>query len=171
MVFGDTTQAIGTIVAAFMAGLGLGGLAAGVLAPHLRHPLRFYGVVECAVGGLALLVPLGFTLISGVYHSAYDTTSPELLTVVRLMLTMATVTPVTFLMGFTLPLLTRQMVTSMRSAGANVGLLYAANTFGAVVGTLVTASCSTGCTSAARTSTSSAPSSARSARSSPTCSC
>ena len=137
LVFGDTTEAIGTIVTAFLAGLGLGGLVAGLVAPRLRHPLRAYGLAELAVGASALLVPVGFHLIDGVYRSAYDTTSIGELTVVRLVLTLVTVTPVTFLMGLTLPLLTRHMVTSMRTAGARMGRLYSANTFGAMVGTLV----------------------------------
>ncbi|MBV8194182.1 MAG: fused MFS/spermidine synthase, partial [Candidatus Dormibacteraeota bacterium] len=137
LVFGNTTEAIGTIVTAFLAGLGLGGLVGGLIAPRLRHPLRLYGAVEVLVGATALLVPIGFQLIDGVYRSAYDTTSGTTLTLVRLALTLAAVTPVTFLMGLTLPLLTRYLVTSMRDAGPRMGLLYSANTFGAMTGTLV----------------------------------
>jgi spermidine synthase len=137
LVFGNTTEAIGTIVTAFMAGLGLGGLVGGWIAPRLRQPLRVYGVIEIAVGALALLVPWGFQLIDNVYRSAYDTTSPGQLTFVRLLLTLAAVTPVTFLMGLTLPLLTRHLVTSMRTAGARMAVLYSANTLGAMAGTLV----------------------------------
>jgi spermidine synthase len=137
LLFGNTTEAVGTIVTAFMAGLGLGGLVGGLLAPRLRRALRLYGVIELAVAGLALLVPVGFQLIETAYRSVYDTSSPGQLTVTRLLLSLATVTPVTFLMGLTLPLLTRHMVTSMRDAGAHMGRLYAANTFGAMLGTLV----------------------------------
>ena len=136
IIFGNTTEAIGTIVSAFMAGLGLGGLVGGFISPRLRHPLRVYGLVELAVGGSALLVPGGFQLLAGMYRSAYDTTSGTELTVVRLALTLVTVTPVTFLMGLSLPLLTRHLVTSMRTAGAHMGRLYGANTFGAMAGTL-----------------------------------
>jgi spermidine synthase len=137
IVFGNTTEAIGTIITAFMAGLGLGGLAGAYIAPRMRRQLWLYGAVEVAVGALALLVPVGFQLIDGVYRSAYDTTSAGQLTLVRLLLTLAAVTPVTFLMGLTLPLLTRHMVTSMRNAGAHMGRLYSANTFGAMAGTLL----------------------------------
>jgi spermidine synthase len=136
VVFGDSTQAIGTIVSAFMAGLGLGGLVGGLLAVRLRHPLRLYGAVECAVGALALLVPIGFSLIEGAYQSAYQSGSLVTLTVVRVVLCMATVTPVTFLMGMTLPLLTRHLVTSLRDCGPRMGILYGANTLGAMLGTL-----------------------------------
>jgi len=137
LVFGNTTEAIGTIVTAFMAGLGLGGLVGGLVAPRLRRPLLAYGLVELAVAVSALLVPVGLHLIEGTYRSVYETTAPGELTLVRLLLTMAAVTPVTFLMGLTLPLLTRHMVTSMTTAGARMGQLYSANTLGAMAGTLL----------------------------------
>lgn len=137
LVFGNTTEAIGTIVTAFMAGLGLGGLVGGLVSPKLRRPLLAYGLVELAVAGSALLVPVGLHLIEGTYRSVYETTAPGELTLVRLVLTMAAVTPVTFLMGLTLPLLTRHLVTSMRTAGARMGQLYSANTLGAMAGTLL----------------------------------
>ena len=83
LLFGNTTEAVGTIVTAFMAGLGLGGLVGGVVAPRLRRTLRLYGTVELAVAGMALLVPVGFRLIDGAYRSAYDTASPGQLTLIR----------------------------------------------------------------------------------------
>ena len=137
LVFGNTTEAVGTIVTAFMAGLGFGGLAGGLVAPRLRQPLRLYGLTELAVAAFALLVPVGLRLIDGVYRAAYDAMSPGELTLVRLVLALATITPVTFLMGLTLPLLTRHMVTAMQNAGARMGGLYSANTAGAVAGSLV----------------------------------
>jgi spermidine synthase len=137
LVFGNTTEAVGTIVTAFMAGLGLGGLVAGLVAPRIRRPLLVYGVAELGVAAAALLVPLGLQLVTSAYASAYDGTPPAELTVVRFLLTMALLTPVTFLMGLTLPLLTRALVTSMGTAGPRMGELYSANTFGAVAGTLV----------------------------------
>ncbi|HEX6512743.1 MAG TPA: fused MFS/spermidine synthase, partial [Chloroflexota bacterium] len=137
LVFGNTTEAVGAIVSAFMAGLGFGGLAGGLLAPRLQRPLRLYGLVELAIGASALLVPAGFQLMDGVYRSAYDTTSASELTLIRLLLALATITPVTFLMGLTLPLLTRYVVTSMRTAGARMGTLYSANTAGAMAGSLL----------------------------------
>ncbi|HEY8692571.1 MAG TPA: fused MFS/spermidine synthase [Chloroflexota bacterium] len=137
LVFGNTTEAIGTIVTAFMAGLGFGGLAGGFIAPRLRSPLRLYGLIELAVAAAALVVPLGFRMIDGAYRFAYDATSAGTLTLPRLGLALATVTPVTFLMGLTLPLLTRHLVTSLRTAGTHMGGLYSANTVGAMAGSLL----------------------------------
>jgi spermidine synthase len=137
LVFGNTTQAVGTIVSAFMAGLGAGGLAGGLLSSRIRRPLLFYGLVELGTGVAALAVPLGFHGIANVYASAYDGATPLQLTLVRLVLTMAVVTPVTFLMGLTLPLLTHHLVDTMRTAGRRMGMLYGANTVGGMAGVLV----------------------------------
>jgi spermidine synthase len=120
-----------------MAGLGFGGLAGGLIAPRLRSPLRAYGFAELAIAACALLVPLGFQAIDLAYRSAYDSTSATTVTLLRLALALATVTPVTFLMGLTLPLLTRHLVTSLRMAGAHIGSLYSANTLGAMAGSLI----------------------------------
>ncbi|HLG72639.1 MAG TPA: MFS transporter [Chloroflexota bacterium] len=137
LVFGNTSEAVGTIVTAFMAGLGFGGLAGGLIGPRLRSPLRAYGLTELAIAACALLVPLGFQAIDLAYRSAYDSTSATTVTLLRLGLALATVTPVTFLMGLTLPLLTRHLVTSLRMAGAHIGSLYSANTLGAMAGSLI----------------------------------
>lgn len=137
LIYGNTSQAVSTIVAAFMAGLGFGGLAGAALALRSRHPLRVYGTVEVGVAGLATLVPLGFTLVGGAYGALYAGASPATLAVIRFCLTVMVISPVTFLMGTTLPLLTSHLVRELKGAGPVIGRLYAANTLGATVGTLV----------------------------------
>ena len=136
LVFGDTSQAVSTIVAAFMAGLGLGGLVAGVVSPRLRRPLFVYALTELAVAAAALLVPLGLQGVLAVYRSAYEVGASTQLELLRCALAIAVITPVTFLMGLTLPFLTRYLVTSLPTAGPRMGALYSANTLGAVAGTV-----------------------------------
>src|SRR2546429_4959573 len=84
LVFGNTTEAIGTIVTAFMAGLGLGGLVGGLIAPRLRRPPLVYGLVALCIGGTALMMPPGFQAVPAACRSRYDTTSPDQLTGVPL---------------------------------------------------------------------------------------
>jgi spermidine synthase len=139
LVFGNTTQAISTIVTAVMAGLGIGGFAGGQIARRGRNLLRTYGRLEVAVGLLALLLPMVFGLLGEVYRGAYARTSPEVLALIRFALAFAAVTPATTLMGMTLPVLAAHMVRTVDEAGARVGQLYAANTLGAAVGTLLAA--------------------------------
>jgi spermidine synthase len=139
LVFGNTTQAVATIVTAFMAGLGFGSLAGGRLADTNRRPLRLYGLVELAVAAMAALLPFAFSSLAELYRGVWPTLveRPGQLAGVRFALALAAVAPATFLMGMTLPLLTRYLVRTLDEAGARLGELYAANTIGAMAGTLL----------------------------------
>jgi spermidine synthase len=139
LVFGNTTQAVATIVTAFMAGLGFGSLLGGRLADTSRRPLRLYGLVELAVAAMAALLPFAFTGLAELYRGVWPdlVERPGQLAGVRFGLALAAVAPATFLMGMTLPLLTRYLVRTLDEAGARLGELYAANTIGAMVGTLL----------------------------------
>ena len=139
LVFGNTTQAVATIVTAFMAGLGFGSLAGGRLADTSLRPLRLYGLVELAVAAMAALLPFAFSGLAEVYRGVWPSLveRPGQLAGVRFALALAAVAPATFLMGMTLPLLTRYLVRTLDEAGARLGELYAANTIGAMAGTLL----------------------------------
>jgi spermidine synthase len=139
LVFGNTTQAVATIVTAFMAGLGFGSLAGGRLAGRVARPLRLYGAVELAIAAMAAALPFVFAGLGDLYRGVYPSlvTHPARLTAVRFALAFVAVAPATFLMGMTLPLLVRHLVGTLEEAGARLGELYAANTAGAMAGTLL----------------------------------
>jgi predicted membrane-bound spermidine synthase len=139
LVFGNTTQAVATIVTAFMAGLGFGSLIGGRWANRSRQPLRLYGALELGVAVFAVLLPFVFDDLAEVYRGAYPGLVDNTLglTAVRFALALAAVAPATFLMGATLPLLVRYLVRTLDEAGARLGELYAANTAGAVAGTVI----------------------------------
>src|SRR4026207_2061140 len=67
LVFGATTLAVSTVLAAFMGGLALGSALAGKLAPRIKKPLATYGWMEIGIAAYALLVPFLFRLIDEVY--------------------------------------------------------------------------------------------------------
>ena len=137
LVFGHTVFAITTVLAAFMAGLGLGSYLVGSLADRHGHPLRFYGVLEAGIGVYALLTPLLFSQVEvfyvflrrslGLSYFAFSLCQFLLVFVVLLI-------PTT-LMGATLPVMSKFFVRDIRALGTQVGRLYALNTFGAVLGT------------------------------------
>src|SRR5688500_3823638 len=58
LVFGSTTLAMSTVLAAFMGGLALGSLGAGRIVSRVRDPLRAYALCEAGVGLYALLIPV-----------------------------------------------------------------------------------------------------------------
>jgi spermidine synthase len=139
LVFGNTTQAVATIVTAFLAGLGLGSLVGGRLADRVSRPLRLYGALELAVAAFGLVLPLVFGRLGDAYRGLYGqlVEAPTALAMVRFGLAFAAVAPATFLMGMTLPVLTRHLVRTLDETGSRISELYAANTIGAMVGTLL----------------------------------
>ncbi|HKE97835.1 MAG TPA: fused MFS/spermidine synthase [Actinomycetes bacterium] len=154
LLFGNTTQAVATIVTAFMAGLGLGSLVGGRVADAAsgdpgggdaaarapgRRPLVVYGLLEAGIALLALALPFAFGALGDVYGGSYGSLvgRPALLTLTRFGLAFAAVAPATFLMGMTLPVLSRYLVRTLDETGARLSELYAANTLGAMAGTLL----------------------------------
>ena len=57
LVFGNTTLATTTIIAAFMGGLALGSFLFGRIADRFKRPLRLYVYLEVGIGIFAILLP------------------------------------------------------------------------------------------------------------------
>jgi spermidine synthase len=138
LVFGNTTQAVSTILTGFFGGLAIGSFAGGRLADRVRSPLRLYGLIELVLVVIVLLTPLTFRLLHELYRGVFPSIEgqPVVLALIRFVLAVLALAPATVLMGATLPTLTRQLSRD-RHLSAAFGRLYAANTLGAIVGTLV----------------------------------
>ena len=138
LVFGITTYAVSTVLAAFFAGLALGSYIAGRMIDRTRlHPLVIYGVIEGIVGVYALLLPLLLKLVERAYPLIYSQFAENfsVFTLFRFIFSLAVLVVPTTLMGATLPVLSKLMVEREDALGMGVGRLYAVNTFGAVMGT------------------------------------
>src|SRR6266581_1724376 len=57
LVFGATTLAVSTVLAAFMGGLALGSALAGRKGAAVKRPIRAYGFLEIGIALYALAVP------------------------------------------------------------------------------------------------------------------
>jgi spermidine synthase len=137
LVFGNTTQAVSTILTGFFGGMAVGSFVGGRLADRVRSPLRLYGLIEIVLVVVVLLTPLTFRLLHEVYRGIYPAIEgqPIVLALLRFVLAVLALAPATVLMGATLPTLTRQLSRD-RHLSAAFGRLYAANTLGAIFGTL-----------------------------------
>jgi spermidine synthase len=137
LVFGHTVFAITTVLAAFMAGLGLGSYLLGKIADRHAHPLRLYGLLEVGIGVYALLTPVLISKAEAVYIPLYRSLELSFFafTLAQFLLTFLILVVPTTLMGATLPVLGRFFVREIAALGGQVGRLYAFNTFGAVLGT------------------------------------
>lgn len=129
--FGVTMVAVTLIVAAFMAGLGLGSLVGGRIARRVRSALAAFGLVELGIGlfgvfSLALITRVGIATAGRPYG------------VVFIFSFLLLLVP-TFLMGMTLPLLSQGLIDRTEISGQVIGLLYGINTLGSALGSLLAA--------------------------------
>lgn len=135
LVFGATTLAVSTVLAAFMGGLALGSALAGRLAHRIRKPLSVYGWLEIGIAVYALLVPFLFRWVDNLYALIWQQFQPGFFTfsLWRFLLSCLMLLAPTTLMGATLPVLSAALV---RHGATAVTRLYACNLVGAIVGTL-----------------------------------
>lgn len=140
LVFGASTAASAAVLAIFMGGLGVGSLVLGPRADRSRNPLAFYAHLEI---GIALAAGVTPVLVTGVRQLYFALGGSETLgltggTAVRLLLAALVLGLPAFLMGGTLPATVRAITASGDLGRRGLGLLYAVNTLGAVIGALGT---------------------------------
>jgi len=139
LVFGVSSFAVGAVVCSFMIGLAAGSRWAGSTKAPSAHPLKAYAVIEVLIALYALCFPLLVVLMERLYSSVFGLLEGHflILSLLRFVLSLLVLLPATFCMGATLPILARSVSPDHDRASRQVGWLYAANTFGGVVGTLV----------------------------------
>lgn len=131
LVVGVEVYAITTGISAFFAGLAIGGWLFGRWADRVAQPLLLYAGLEVLVALLGVGATVGMSLAAIAFawlQSHVD--------VFAWLLPFTLVGIPAVLMGGTLPVLVRALANDPGKAG---GQLYAANTLGAIVGTLLAA--------------------------------
>jgi spermidine synthase len=130
---GADIYSITIIVAAFMSGLGVGSLAGGRLADRLgpRGSLWAFAAAELGIAGFGLISKWLYydVLYERLPHLAAASTTAAVVLFASLLLP-------TFLMGVSLPLLSRALTAHISATGQVVGSLYGWNTLGAAAGAL-----------------------------------
>jgi spermidine synthase len=139
-ILGQPMYGATVVLAAFLLGLAIGGIAAGRLSDRWSDPLLGFGILEFIIG------------ISAAVTLAVLARSPAILvwitdrlgaTWAGLMLGLAgfclgAMLLPAFWMGTTFPIANRAFVPELRQLGTKVGTLYAVNTIGALLGSVVT---------------------------------
>src|SRR6266852_159378 len=136
LVFGASTAANAAVLAVFIGGLGAGGAFLGRRAYRSEAPLLWYAKLETLVAASAAVTPALLWIARRAYIALGGSTALASAgaLVARLVLTVVVLGVPTFLMGGTLPAAVRSVETPADPARRGVGLLYGANTLGAVVG-------------------------------------
>jgi spermidine synthase len=137
-VFGATTLAISTVLAAFMGGLALGSALGGRLASRIQRPFRAYGVLELGIAIYAVAVPLLFSLVDNLYAAIWQQFQPGFFafSLWRFVLSCLMLLVPTTMMGATLPILAAALLRSPAFRATSVTRLYNCNLVGAILGTL-----------------------------------
>ncbi len=139
LIFGASTASNAAVLAIFMGGLGLGGFVLGARADRSRNPLRMYALLELGVVVCAALSPWLISAARRLYLSAGGTLALGAFggTVLKLVLSTLVLGPATFLMGGTLPAVTRAVQREEDASRTSMALLYGSNTIGAVAGAML----------------------------------
>ena len=135
LVIGGTAVSLAVLLTTFMGGLCLGSIVLPrILTARRHHPLRVYAVIESAIGVSGILVLFGMPLVSRIYVMAVAR-GLSTISFRAAVCSMFLLVP-TILMGASLPAVARWLEATPRGA-SYLGLLYGANTVGAVVGCLL----------------------------------
>ena len=139
LIFGNTTLALSAVLAAFMMGLAGGGLLLGKIADRHEHPLKLYAWLEAGAGLCALLIPLLRAPMESLFAFLYPQAASQatLFFLLKFLVAFLLMFPATFLMGGTLPVLSRAVVRESERTGFGIGTLYGVNTLGAMAGCFV----------------------------------
>lgn len=140
LVFGNTVFASSTVLAVFMTGLALGSRLFGTYIDRSKNPLRVYMLLEIGIGISGLLVPLCIASASPLYGFIYRHFAPSFysLSLIRCIISFLILIVPCTLMGATLPVLSVFVAGAFGGkAEQRAGMLYAANTAGAVLGCFI----------------------------------
>src|ERR1700693_5282702 len=135
-VLGNTVWAGALVLTAFMLGIALGGIFAARWAQRIRHPGRAFAAAEITVALSGSLLAWGLPALESTIGQLLSPLAghPRALASARLLLALAAMLVPTIAMGVTLPLGVR--VLAKQNTTRALGILYAANTFGACVAPL-----------------------------------
>ena len=133
LVIGSSTVSLGVLLGTFMGGMCLGSLLLPRFVSAAHHPLKVYGIMELAIGGIGLLVLAIVPLIGGLYTAWAGTGMFSM--ILRSIVAAICLLPPTLLMGATLPAVARWVETTPKGVSW-LGFFYGGNTAGAVLGSL-----------------------------------
>lgn len=138
LVLGSSTHAFELMLGAFIFGLAFGGLWIRRRIDSLKQPVRFLGLVQIVMGLFALATLIAYNASFNLMREIMDALAPtaggyRLFSIGSHTIALGIMLPATFCAGMTLPLITNVLLRS-RHGEKSIGMVYAANTVGAIAG-------------------------------------
>ena len=133
LVIGSSAISLGVLLGTYMGGMCLGALLLPRVVSPGRHPLRVYAVIETGIGLLGIAVLSALPWVSRLYVSNAPQGPGDIF--LRGALCGVCLLPPTFLMGATLPAISRWVKANPRGISW-LGFFYGGNIAGAVFGCL-----------------------------------
>jgi spermidine synthase len=132
-IYGSNVESVAMVVAAFLAGLGIGSLFGGWISKSSRAPLvLLFGLAELGVGAYGLVSLKLFDAVGAITSAQAHGLTTGVLVFLLIFLP-------TLLMGATLPMLVAHQVRDTAHVGQSVSRLYFVNTLGAALGAFIAA--------------------------------
>ncbi len=136
-ILGSTLYGSATVVAAFMAGLGIGSALAGRFAERLTRPVRSYAFIQFGIAACgAISIPV-FRSMEPVFRLLFQTFALGQTTflLARFGVVFLLILVPVILMGMTLPIIVGAYARQKEKYGFEAGWIYGVNTLGAMSGT------------------------------------
>ena len=134
LVVGASSVSLGILLGTFMGGMCVGSLLAPRFISRMHHPLKVYAYLELGIAALGLIILVLVPLVGSVYVSFAGSGMGSML--FRGIVAGVCLLPPTFLMGATLPAISR-WVQATPDGVAWLGFFYGGNIAGAVAGSLL----------------------------------
>ena len=140
--YGQTVYAVGVVLTAFMTGLSLGSYILGKAMDKRQNLLFWYAAMEAGIAFYALIsvfllkkAPLLYIEMLSAASSSWAPFGYQLF--VKYTLTILLLLPATFLMGGTLPILSKILIGGDAELEGKLGIIYAINTLGGALGAIL----------------------------------
>jgi spermidine synthase len=137
-VMGSSTYALSTMLAAFMAGLSVGGLVGSVVAERTRRLVVAFALCELGIGALGFAINPIIRSLTPLYVSTYYSFHESFVgfSVVQFLIAFLVMGAPTTLMGMSFPIGVKLFTEWRGAPGREAGKLYAVNTLGGIFGSL-----------------------------------
>lgn len=139
LILGHAAYAQSLVLATFMGGMALGAWWAGRMLDRIASLLRFYGLLEAAIGLLGIGFHAIYGLVSGwLFDHWLPAAPPALSDAIRYLTAIALILPQTVLLGMTFPVMCAGLIRwHPATSGRVIGGLYFFNSIGAAGGALL----------------------------------